>query len=443
MSNRPHPPLSTDSPEELAHHVAEHASDWMMYLRNLNQYTSTLEEEVSSSQVETLSRNATIASLRSDLTKRDGVISYQKDQYDAAQKEVIRLEIEKLQLLNAATPAVQTPATEPAPTGPRVDRTADAAPGATLPTPVTSTGSAILSEKLPDPKEFDGSRHDLRRFTQQIYAKMTANADRFPTATARLTYVAGRLTEKAYELILPKTLYGVPQFVDYPDLLKYLEEAFGDPDRIQNSRNKLYQLRQRNQDFSTYFAEFQRLALEGEMPETALSPLLFQGISRELQDMLLHNPADSDEFRPYARHLQSLDNRFRQHQQQVSRHKPVSTPAQTASKTYATAIKPAAASTQRPPAPPLPAGDPMDLSSQRRSNGRKERRECYRCGSSDHFVAQCHLPDNRPPRVQGFRPSSPASRSPLRSPVHSTPRSPTRGRSNSPAQSSINGASLR
>ncbi|KAL2276408.1 hypothetical protein FJTKL_00922 [Diaporthe vaccinii] len=89
---------------------------------------------------------------------------------------------------------------------------------------------------------------------------------------ARSTYVARRLTKEAYELILPKTLYGVPQFVDYPDLLKYLEEAFGDPDRIQNSRNKLYQLRQRNQDFSAYFAEFQRLALEGEMLDTALSP---------------------------------------------------------------------------------------------------------------------------------------------------------------------------
>jgi hypothetical protein len=79
---------------------------------------------------------------------------------------------------------------------------------------------------------FDASRN-------KSTAKMTANADRFTSATARLTYVAGRLAGKAYELILPKTQYGVPQFVDYPDLLKYLEEAFGDPDRVQNSRNKL------------------------------------------------------------------------------------------------------------------------------------------------------------------------------------------------------------
>jgi hypothetical protein len=52
-------------------------------------------------------------------------------------------------------------------------------------------------------KKFDGFRNNLRRFIQQIYGKIIANADRFPTAITRLTYVAGRLTGKAYELILP------------------------------------------------------------------------------------------------------------------------------------------------------------------------------------------------------------------------------------------------
>ncbi|CAJ2506653.1 Uu.00g078390.m01.CDS01 [Anthostomella pinea] len=143
---------------------------------------------------------------------------------------------------------------------------------------------------------------------------MTANADQFLTVTARLTYVAGRLTGKAYELILPKTRYGVPDFLDYPEMLAYLENAFGDPDRIQNAQNKLYQLKQRNQDFSTFFSEFQCLALEGEMPKDALTSLLFQGISRELQDMLLHSLTPSWRYRDYANHLQALDNRFRQHQ---------------------------------------------------------------------------------------------------------------------------------
>jgi hypothetical protein len=40
----------------------------------------------------------------------------------------------------------------------------------------------------------------------------------------------------------------------------------------------------------------------------------------------------------------------------------------------------------------------MDLSSQRRFalGGRKEREECFRCGSKNHRVAVCPEPDNRP-----------------------------------------------
>jgi hypothetical protein len=125
---------------------------------------------------------------------------------------------------------------------------------------------------------------------------MTANADRFPTAQSRLIYVARRLKDDAYNLILPKTQYGVPQFVDYPQLLEYLEQAFGDLDRVQNAQNRLYTLKQKNLDFSVYLSKFQRLALEGEMPNSALTPLLYQGISRELQDILLHNPAPTYKF---------------------------------------------------------------------------------------------------------------------------------------------------
>jgi hypothetical protein len=56
--------------------------------------------------------------------------------------------------------------------------------------------------------------------------------------------------------MLPKIRYGIPQFVDYPQMLKYLEQAFGDLDRTQNAQNKLFNLKQKNLNFSTYFAEF-------------------------------------------------------------------------------------------------------------------------------------------------------------------------------------------
>ena len=229
-------------------------------------------------------------------------------------------------------------------------------------------------------------------------------------------------------------------------MLEYLEQAFRDPDRAQNAQNKLFQLRQKNLDFSTYLSEFQRLALEGEMPKSALSPLLFQGISRELQDMLLHNPPPSQEFSAYATHLQKLDNRYRQHQQQITRNRHTPS-ARTAPGSYASAARhtsspdPPVRRTNSPrPAPPTPttAYEPMDLSSQRTplANGRRERGECFRCGSKSHRVAHCpepdtrpyasprpraaHLPPNLPTAYQSLRASSPQFSRPASSP-HSPP----------------------
>lgn len=437
MSARPDPPLSTDSPEELAAHVPEHSSDWLLYLRNVNAYMSALEREHASLTEERVA-------LRNTIQQREAVIDYQETNLQTAQQKITQLEIEKHQLAATAAPAVHVTPSAPARTEPLVDLSIDPATRTSVPTPATSSGSAQLSEKLPDPKEFDGARGDLRRFTQQVYAKMTTNADRFPTAPARLTYVAGRLTGRAYELILPKTNYGVPQFVDYPELLQYLEGAFGDPDRIQNAQNKLYTLKQRNQDFSVYFSEFQRLALEGEMPDNALTPLLFQGISRELQDMLLHNPSPSRDFHKYAQHLQGLDNRYRQHQQQVSRNRNPPTTQPATPKTVPSQPRTTTATTTYArPATPTSPGDPMDLSSQRRNGGRRERRECYRCGSSSHFVANCPEPDQRQSKLHSFRPTSPPRSLSSRSPPRYVAPSPTRGRSTSPDQNSLNGASLR
>jgi hypothetical protein len=47
------------------------------------------------------------------------------------------------------------------------------------------------------------------------------------------------------------------------------------------------------------------------MPEDALASLLFQGISREFQDMLLYSPTPFRKYKNYADHMQALDNRFR------------------------------------------------------------------------------------------------------------------------------------
>jgi hypothetical protein len=380
--HRPKPPLDTDAPEDLAEHVAQYPSDWLLYLRNLNAYLTSIEkekEELYRAQKDT----------EAESQGYQAVIRYQEEHFqketERMSRQLLQAQLERERAIGASQPAVTALPSPAVVTGAK--DLAD--PTARAPTSVATppSESSRPSERLPDPGAFQGDRKDLRRFVQQIHAKMTANADRFPTAQSRLAYVAGRLQGRAYDLILPKINYGIPQFVDYSAMLEYLEQAFGDPDRIQNAQNKLYNLKQRNQDFNDYFTEFQRLALEGEMPNESLTPLLYQGISRELQDMLLHNPAESRRYQDFARHLQQLDNRYRQHQQQVLRTRGSTKPNAPVNRNPVTPYTTAASNQPRNP-------DAMDTSAIRPS--RVETKSCFRCGAPDHFVRDCPKPDLRP-----------------------------------------------
>lgn len=161
--------------------------------------------------------------------------------------------------------------------------------------------------------------------------------------------------------------------------------------------------------------------------------------------MLLHSPTPSRKYREYANHLQALDNRFRQHQQPRNRtaapaRTPVSNAAVAIPRETATASPDLSKKEWRAPRPASPiatGGDPMDLSSQRRfvPGGRKERGECFLCGSKNHRVAACPEPDTRPSaQLRQFRASY----------VH-RPGSPDSARSISPPPSppsSTNGVSL-
>lgn len=417
---RPTPPATPETIEDFRDSVNKDTSEWLMYLRNSDQYMRHLEIVLGE-------KEAQIKTAQTEISERDGVIRYQRDQFNESQQKISQLEAEKIQLAAAAASTVQTPQPTAIPTPlTAAEACTDGPTGPTAPVTAPPSETISLSEKIPDPKEFDGSRQDLPRFVQQVYGKMNANADRFPMAISRMTYVAGRLTGNAYALMLPKIKYGIPQFVDYPEMLEYLERAFGDPDRTQNAQNKLFQLRQKHLDFSTYYAEFQRLALEAEMPESALVPLLFQGISRELQDMLLHNPAPSTDYTTYTNHLQTLDNRYRQHQQQMSRNR------NNTRLSSQTANAPIAQT-------PTANGEPMDLSSARKtrtsfnSQGRRERGECFRCGEKGHLVAACPLPaPTKPAQLREGRLTSPTRSHSSRS--HRNRRSPSPISSNGSAK---------
>ena len=174
-----------------------------------------------------------------------------------------------------------------------------------------STSSARLSERLPDPAIFEGDRKDFRRFQSKIHQKMKTNADRFPTPAERMSYVTNRLEGPAYAQILPYILDGECQLPDYPDVLRVLERAYGDPNRVNNARKKLFQLKQQNKEFAVFYTEFQRLALEGEVQEDSQTTLLEAALSRELRNQLANVDAPDHNIHEFATFLQKLENKRR------------------------------------------------------------------------------------------------------------------------------------
>ncbi|EMD66436.1 hypothetical protein COCSADRAFT_158539 [Bipolaris sorokiniana ND90Pr] len=132
--NRPKPPSFPETPDELT-----------------TSYTQKLEENHAASQDQE-------QSLRIQVKEREAVIQYQKEQLAADQKQITKLEIKKTQLTTATTPAVLTPpAVTTFPSNPVGVAKASADDLTGPPAPITplSSRTPSLSERIPNPKEFN------------------------------------------------------------------------------------------------------------------------------------------------------------------------------------------------------------------------------------------------------------------------------------------------
>ncbi|KAJ6103192.1 hypothetical protein N7486_005619 [Penicillium sp. IBT 16267x] len=379
------------------HHAAQQE------ITRLNQEIAQIKEE--------------LVRTKDELSKKNGAFEYQEGKLVQAQKDLLeyarKLESahqERDRALTIAIPTVNTPRTSPTP-----EASTEVPPAPVLGTSPSSdshtTRSSFLSERLPDPRTFSGDRKDLRRFTSQIQEKLNINLDRFPTPASRMSYVTSRLEGIPYAQILPYIQNGRCVLSDYQKILDILENAFGDPNRTSNARDELFRFRQSNKEFGQFFAEFQRLALEGEMPEETLPTLLEQAINRELRGMLLHNEPPTREYHQFAAFLQKLENR-RMHYDRTTRSpvvRPLPTQIQASNPAPTQYTRPDFRTARNSSPTPRPAftPDPMDLTTNRLT--RRDRGECFRCGAKGHLVRDCPYPDQRPTRAHAAYLEGPTS----------------------------------
>lgn len=446
VADRPQPPVLPETQEQFEKHVLEHPAEWLEYYTRAFELFDRYDAEISlltnrnrdyESQLSEI--HLAFAQKEKEVAQGELKIEHQRETferaYDRLQTKLLETEAEKTRALVATATTVTTPNTTPLPEPIAEKPTAHAQRASTSPAS-TSSQLGSRSTKHPDPEKFNGTRVDLRRFVEQVFSKMKSNADHFVDAQSRMRYVASRLEGRAFDLVLPYASRGDYSLSDYEEILDMLNRAFGDNDLPRQARNKLYSLRQKNQEFSAYFAEFQRLALEGQVPEGNLYHLLEQSVSNELSEMMLHNPPPSEDYYQLSRHLQDLDNRRRRHfqtHQPTTPSKAYSAVATARYPTPATADTPGSGMSPTPvtyattmrSAPKTLQGEPMDLSTNRRYTD-KESGTCFRCHRWGHRVRDCPEPDKRPPGIQrrdsdarkwrmqslGVRSPSPTSHSP-------------------------------
>lgn len=434
MTALPELPARVENAQHFAELVSADPDSWYLCIRELHEcatdqaaqvaYLSNklpeLQEQLDNKTLDVVAARTRIAELerylqdmRSARDKLAGTTEYQDTQLSKQSEEIFQLRRKLETAMVAATPAVSTPASVPT-----IALPAEAALAvATAETPITpaqSSASSRLSERLPDPAIFDGDRKDFRRFQAKIYQKMKTNADRFPTARERMSYVTNRLEGQAYAQILPFILEGECQLPDYPDVLRILERAYGDPNRVNNARKDLFRLKQQNREFAAFYAEFQRLALEGEVSEDSQITLLESALSRELKAQLTSVDAPDHDIHKFSEFLQKLENK-RRYYNDLTDTRPIRPTPTAANPRPAPARTPMPTTTAQITTPAM--GEPMDLSASRRPppgyqpSGRRERGECYRCGSPDHRVANCPLPPpaNRPAQIRETRVASASS----------------------------------
>jgi len=143
------------------------------------------------------------------------------------------------------------------------------------------------ADRVPNPLIFAGNRENLEGFVAQLRIKLFSDPSRFPTSALRMGYAFNRLGGCAQAQILPFVQSGKFLLGDLDNIIRILENAFGDPDPAATARSKLHALRQGKKEFTVYFAEFQMLVSKLNWGEDAKLDALKEGVSIELRRQLL------------------------------------------------------------------------------------------------------------------------------------------------------------
>jgi hypothetical protein len=280
-------------------------------------------------------------------------------------------------------------------------------------TPITSAAVG-RSQKIKDPEFFEGDRTQYDDWKLSVHLKLSGNSDHFHTEQQKLAYVLGLLrgNARAQMRSFVDSTSGEIQINNLPNFFLHLDRAFGDPDRRGTAQTKLRALRQKNQPFATYYAEFSRLAVDTGYNDVAKKAELLTGLSQELRTLLVNQDYELLSFEDTVTLCQRLDVRQRIFQSQQSsnvlprarnaaasyvqsRFFTAPVPNTTPRQALATAPEVSAATSASDGTVPmdLSAGRPRGRITEEEKQRRRDAGLCLYCAGEGHLARNC---PNRP-----------------------------------------------
>jgi hypothetical protein len=179
---------------------------------------------------------------------------------------------------------------------------------------------------------------------------------------------------------------------DLPAFIPLLEAAFGDPDGVATAERKMRAIKQKNREFSQYYAEFQVIAADLEWNPSALRNALRMGLSEEMKDSFTYSDMP-EELPVFVTVSQKRDIQIRQRRAEKAAQSKGSGLGFTSPRPLAVPKAPETAPAGTIAGYTGPA--PMDLSAGKRRISAEQRAKrfadgrCLYCGGFNHSAAEC------------------------------------------------------
>ena len=214
---------------------------------------------------------------------------------------------------------MQSPTTAPVSVAPVPAHVASSAPASPLPTPskydvpsASDRSHVARVIKTPDSERFyaDKGKDEItyEDWHLQMLSKMLINASTMPTEAAKRGYVQSRTGGHALAQLKPRLRpTSTNPFVTADEMFKVLTAAFGNANQKQEDRAAYRSLNQGTRDFSSFWAEFQRLVQDLDLSEETKISDLIQKSHHTIQHKLATRDEEPTNLVQLARRCQRIE----------------------------------------------------------------------------------------------------------------------------------------